>query len=193
MLRYKHEMQFPAKNALLLLVCLVAVHAAPAQERQEGSNGAYRTTHETRELPHKATGPRLLTRDDGLAVLGAALDAHHPAEHPSDCSHFVHGLYERAGFPYGYASSSDLYAGINEFRRVASPQPGDIEVWRGHAGIVINPAQHSFFSLLSSGPGVDYWDSSYWKQWGQPRFFRYVKAVPSGKFSSTVRTASLKP
>jgi hypothetical protein len=186
-------MQFPAKNGFLLLVCLVAVPAALAQERQAASNGAYRVARESRDLPHKAIGPQLLTRDEGLAVLGAALDSHHHAEHPSDCSHFVHGLYERAGFPYGYASSSDLYSGINEFRQVASPQPGDVAVWRGHAAIVINPAQHSFFSLLRSGPGVDFWDSPYWKQWGKPRFFRYVKALPSGKFSSTVRTASLKP
>ena len=187
-------MRFHAKSArLFLLFCLMAIPAALAEEKQGRSNGAQRVTRESRDLPHKAIGPRPLTRDEGLAILGAALDSRHHAGLPSDCSHFVHGLYERAGFPYGYASSSDLYAGIDEFRRVASPQPGDLAVWRGHAGIVINPAQHSFFSVLHSGPGVDSYNSPYWKQRGRPRFYRYVKAVPSGKFSSSVRTASLKP
>jgi hypothetical protein len=128
-----------------------------------------------------------------LAILGAALESRHRAA-PSDCSHLVHALYERAGFSYGYAPSSDLYEGIDEFRRVTNPQPGDLAVWLGHAGIVVNPVQHSFFSLLSSGPGVESYDSPYWRRRGRPRFFRYVKAAtPGGAFSSSLRTASLNP
>jgi hypothetical protein len=126
-----------------------------------------------------------------LAILNAALDSRHNQGFSSDCSHFVHGLYESAGFPYEYAASSDLYAGIDEFRRVMNPQPGDLAVWRGHAGIVVNPVQHSFFSLLSSGPGVDAYDSPYWRRRGRPRFFRYVKPVSTGALSASLRTASL--
>jgi hypothetical protein len=144
-------------------------------------------------VQHKTIGPRPLTLDEGLAILSAALDSRHHAGFRSDCSHFVHGLYQRAGFPYDYASSTDLYAGIDEFRRVTNPQPGDLAVWHGHAGIVINPAQHSFFSLLRSGPGVESYNSPYWKRRGRPRFFRYVKAVPGRVLSSSIRTASLKP
>jgi hypothetical protein len=33
------------------------------------------------------------------------------------------------------------------------PLPYNLAVWRGHAGIVVNPVQHSFFSVLRSGPG----------------------------------------
>ena len=44
-------------------------------------------------------------------------------------------LYERAHFPDEYASSSELYAGIDEFRRVVNPQPGDVAGWPGHAAI----------------------------------------------------------
>jgi hypothetical protein len=189
-------MPFRSKRAVLLLLLLfgpAAIPAARAQEQEEKWNGAYRGTRENRKWQHETIGHRPLTRDEGLAILGAALDFRHHTGSPSDCSHFVHGLYERAGFPYGYASSSDLYAGIGEFRRVASPQPGDLAVWDGHAGIVVNPAQHSFFSLLSSGPGVDFYDSPYWKQRGRPRFYRYVKHVPGGVLSSSVRSASLKP
>src|SRR5258707_5612971 len=130
--------------------------------------------------------------DEGLAILSAALDSRHHAGCTSDCSDFVHGLYERAGFPYEYASSSDLYAGIDEFRRVTSPQPGDLAVWRGHAGIVINPAQHSFFSRLRSGPGVDSYNSPYWKRRGRPRFFFFVKAGPNGGAFRFVPEASPK-
>jgi hypothetical protein len=138
-------------------------------------------------------GPRSLTLGEGLAILGAALDSRHRADFPSDCSHFVHGLYQRAGFAYEYASSSDLYVGIDEFRRVTSPQPGDLAVWYGHVGIVVNPVQHSFFSLLHSGPGIDLYDSPYWKQRGRPRFFRYVKGVSGSGLSNSIRPVSLKP
>jgi hypothetical protein len=184
-------MRFHAKSALLLLPCLLTITAALAQ--QGSPSGAYRAPRGNRDLQHKPMGPRMLTRDEGLAILGAALDSRHHADLPSDCSHFVHGLYARAGFHYEYASSSDLYAGTGEFRRVANPQPGDLAVWPGHAGIVVNPAQHSFFSVLRSGPGVDSYDSPYWNQRGRPRFYRYVKHVPSGVLATSIRTSSLKP
>jgi hypothetical protein len=185
-------MRFHAKNTLLfLLFCLAAIPAVLAQEKPARSNQAYRVTREAPDRRQKAIEARPLTLGEGLAILGAALDSRH-ADLPSDCSHFVHGLYERAGFYYVYASSSDLYAGINEFRLVTRPQPGDLAVWHGHAGVVVNPAQHSFFSLLSSGPGVDSYNSPYWKRRGQPRFFRYVKAAPSGVGSGSMRNASLK-
>jgi hypothetical protein len=179
-------MRFHDKGArLLFLFCLAAIPAGWAQQKQRGSNGANRVTREDRDLPQNTMEYHPLTLDEGLAILGAALDSRHHASFLSDCSHFVHGLYTRAGFPYQYAPSADLYAGIDEFQRVASPQPGDLAVWRGHAGVVINPVQHSFFSLLSSGPEVDFYDSPYWKQRGRPRFFRYVKAAPSAAASGS--------
>jgi hypothetical protein len=187
-------MRFQAKGALLLLLfCVAAGVPSLAQEKQRKSNGPNNVAREDRGPQHKAFVSRPLTPDEGLAILSAALDSRHHAGLTPDCSHFVHGLYQRAGFPYGYANSLDLYAGIDEFRRVTRPQPGDLAVWRGHAGIVISPAQHSFFSFLRSGPGVESYDSPYWKRRGRPRFFRYVRAVPKGVLSSSVRTASLKP
>jgi hypothetical protein len=171
--RYKQTMQFCANVALsVVLLCLPAVPPVLAQESQ-----------------HKTTAPRPLTRHEGLAIVHAALQSRHRA---ADCSHLVHSVYERAGFPYDYAPSSDLYAGIDEFRGVTNPHPGDLAVWHGHAGIVVNPAQHSFFSTLSSGPGVDSWDSPYWSQWGRPHFFRYLKHVSSDVLSSTTRNPTPK-
>ena len=88
----------------------------------------------------------------------------------------MHAIYGRAGFPYSYAPSSDLYAGTHEFQRVSHPQAGDLVVWRGHAGIVVNPAQHVFFSALRSGFGTDAYNAPYWKQRGRVRFYRYIKS-----------------
>jgi hypothetical protein len=119
---------------------------------------------------------RTLTPDDGLTVIAAALDLRFQVPSNRDCSHLVHAIYDRAGFPYPYASSSDLYDGSKDFRRVTSPQVGDLAVWRGHSGIVVNPGQHTFFSALRSGLGINSYDAKYWKERGQVRFYRYLKA-----------------
>jgi hypothetical protein len=60
-------------------------------------------------------------------------------------------------------------------------------VWPGHVGIVVNPAQHSFYSALSSGLGVETYDSDYWKERGRPRFFRFVKANAASERASNTR------
>lgn len=193
-------MRFHAKGGLfLLLLYLAAIRPGLAQrqeeesEKQVGANGADRATRGVTGLQQKVIVHRLLSPNEGLAILSAALDSQHRnAEFSADCSHFVHELFERAGFPYQYASSSDLYDGTDEFRRVASPQVGDLVVWRGHAGIVVNPDRHSFFSVLHSGPGIDAYDSPYWKQRGHPRFFRYLKPAPGG-VNKSIRNASWQP
>jgi len=121
-----------------------------------------------------APNPYQLSQDERLAVIAAALDSK-VAGSEDDCSHLVHAIYEQAGFPYEYASSSDLYEGVDRFQRIAQPQVGDIVVWRGHVGIVVRPSHHVFFSFLSAGPGIEDYSSAYWKGRGQARFFRYLK------------------
>jgi cell wall-associated NlpC family hydrolase len=116
-----------------------------------------------------------LNDDDRLSLIAAALDARVRRDSEHDCSHLVHAIYEQAGFPYSYAPSSDLYAGVEGFQRVKQPEAGDLIVWRGHAGIVVQPSKHIFFSFMSSGPGTDDYQSPYWKGRGRPRFYRYVK------------------
>ena len=186
-------MEFPAKGApLLLLCCLVALPAASGQEDGARSNSPKRVAREDADLRQTTHGVHSLTRAEGLAIVRVAMNSRHPRTR-YDCSHFVNGLYRRAGFPYKYASSSELYAGVAEFRRVSSPQPGDLAVWPGHAGIVVNPVEHSFLSVLHTGPGVDKYDSKYWKRRGRPRFLRYVEEAPHGGFSSAIRNASLRP
>lgn len=166
-------MKFPAQSGLLfILFCLVVLPAA-GQEERAASNVSTEVSRD--EVSRQRSNVRLLTRAQGLEIARVAMNSRHPLSSRYDCSHFVHGLYQRAGFPYEYAPSSTLYTGVPEFRRVVSPQPGDVAVWPGHAGIVINPVQHSFLSVLRAGPGVDRYDSRYWKRRGQPRFLRYVR------------------
>ena len=91
-----------------------------------------------------------------------------------DCSHFVQYLYEQAGLYYGYAPSRTLYDGMQGFRRVSHPEAGDLIVWRGHVGIVVDPEEATFLSALRSGVKTASYESHYWKRRGRPRFYRYV-------------------
>src|SRR5215469_16219785 len=175
----------------LSLSCLSFAQTAPAQTAPPAKPIPQNSRRA--KAPAKApSGPRLLSADDGLAILGAALEGRYKAESRSDCSHLVHAIYEKAGFPYKYQRSSDLYAGVEEFHRVTQPQPGDLIVWPGHAGIVVSPAQHTFYSSLRSGFGMQPYDSVYWKGRGKPHFFRYVKAGPQTVLA-VKRTPALKP
>ena len=187
-------MGFWSKGALLLVLGASISRVALAREKAEGSESSYSAAGETADSQQRQpSGFRPLNRSEGSAILKVALNSRHRADYVLDCSHLVHELYKRAGLRYEYASSSDLYEGIEEFRRVATPQAGDLAVWRGHVGIVVDPAQRSFYSVLHSGPGVDYYDSPYWKRRGRPRFFRYVKPVPRGGISNTIQSANWKP
>ena len=119
---------------------------------------------------------RLLTRDEGLAIVDAISDHHRSlrGKHTKpDCSHLVNDIYDLAGFPYPYAKSADLYRGQASFVRVSAPQSGDLIVWRGHVGLVLDPHQHFFYSSLRSGMQTEDYTSAYWRRRGTPRFYRY--------------------
>jgi hypothetical protein len=170
-----------------MLLCVFAPGVSTAQPKP-GSDAVLRATKATSQPSTLLIGP-----EDGLSVTAAALDSRKRLSAKTDCSHLVHDIYERAGFSYAYASSSDLYAGASEFRRVTRPQAGDLVVWPGHVGIVISPAQRSFFSALSSGWGVEAYDSPYWKERGRARFFRYVKSDMNTNRASGAAAPSLTP
>ena len=169
-------MRIRVKPTIASLICgLVCVSWAQEEPRptgtsntvRQGANGNHgRNTHGT------------LTPDDRLSLIAAALDSKARLYSERDCSHLVHAIYERAGFAYAYASSSDLYVGIEGFQRVTRPQPGDLVVWRGHVGIVIRPSRHVFFSLTHTGSGIDDYEAPYWTSRGRARFYRYVKSDP---------------
>lgn len=153
-------------------LCLGLASAQQSADSNDGWNSFEKPAKHTRV---KKTPDHSLNSDERLAVLASALDSKLPRLREYDCSHLVHAIYERAGFPYTYASSDDLYDGIEGFQRVSDPQPGDLVVWHGHAGIVVRPSKHVFFSFLHAGPGIDDYSSRYWRGRGEPHFYRYIK------------------
>jgi hypothetical protein len=169
-------MRTPAKPVIAALLCGLALSVCSAQQapRQAGTPDSTQTTSENRRRKPNRT----LTPDDGLGVISAALDPKVRRYAGHDCSHLVHAIYERAGFPYAYASSDDIYDGVQGFQRIEHPQPGDLIVWRGHVGIVVRPSKHVFFSFMTAGPGIDDYDAPYWGDRGQARFYRYIKNDP---------------
>jgi hypothetical protein len=134
---------------------------------------------------------RLLTAAEGRAVVNAAWELDMPARRTQDCSHLVHQIYANAGFEYPYASSFEIYAGSESFERVRNPQSGDLVVWPGHVGIVADPLQHSFYSLVRTGWEAQDYQGPYWRSRGRPRFYRYK--VGGGEVLSAARTSAPPP
>ena len=164
-------------STIAILFLGIGVCLSPAQQpaRSDGIPGNISDHQRHAARSHEREPQETLTPDDGLSVIAAALDPKVRRYSGRDCSHLVHAIYERAGFHYAYASSDDLYAGVEGFQRVAIPQPGDVIVWHGHAGIVVRPSRHVFFSFMRSGPGIADYESRYWAGRGHPRFYRYIK------------------
>jgi hypothetical protein len=147
------------KQLRMLTLCLV-----PMMLGVSGNMAAQQRT------PKNHQGHRLSASTRSL-LLNSALQIQ---ETDLDCSHLVHYLYDRVGLYYSYQPSKSLYMGIQSFRRVLHPQPGDLIVWQGHVGIVIDPQQHSFLSALNSGVKISSYVTNYWKRKGRPRFFQFA-------------------
>jgi NlpC/P60 family protein len=137
-----------------------------------------------------STGRRPLSGREGRAIVRETSWLESSERRTEDCSHLVHDVYEQAGFSYLYSSSRDLYFGAENFVRVRSPQPGDLIVWRGHVGIVLDPREHSFFSSVNSGPRTEYYNSAYWRARGTARFYRYLTDGALKDESATTERAS---
>ncbi|HEV1995182.1 MAG TPA: hypothetical protein VGR03_12705 [Candidatus Acidoferrum sp.] len=127
-------------------------------------------------LAGEKSAPKLrqLTAREGRGIAKVADELESAMGRKPDCSHLVHQVYAQAGFPYPYADSLDLYKGWERFLRVPVPQAGDLVVWRGHVGIVMNSREHSFYSSVRSGLRTEFYDSDYWRARGRPRFYRYL-------------------
>ena len=117
---------------------------------------------------------RLASPAEGEMIVQAAWELRKGLHPKPDCSHFVHAVYDQAGLDYEYARASDVYDGIDSFQRVFRPQAGDLVVWRGHVGIVVDPEEHLFYSSVLSGFAIEDYRSDYWVSRGRPRFFRYL-------------------
>ncbi|HMD15342.1 MAG TPA: NlpC/P60 family protein [Terriglobales bacterium] len=148
-------------KAVVALGCLLTSNAAFCEQK-----AAMVDTVEQR-------GGRLLTRAEGAALVDRALE--YSASSPRlDCSHLVHEVLTTTGLAYPYATSNEIFAGIPQFRRVRSAQPGDLIVWPGHVGLVVDTERSEFLSSKGSGIGTDNYSSEYWQTRGRPRFYRYV-------------------
>jgi hypothetical protein len=134
-----------------------------------------------------ANAADLLRRHEGEMILDVAW--HHRADvrRTPDCSHLVHQIYTAAGFHYAYAPSHALYSGASPFRIVSSPQPGDLIVWRGHVGLVVDPDERTFYSSQRTGLITSSYTSRYWKGRGKAKFLRYDKS----RSDAQVRTAQI--
>jgi hypothetical protein len=128
-----------------------------------------------------AFAPRPLTLRQGQQIVSAAWEREQQTGRRPDCSHLVHEVYTLAGYPYPYADSFDLYVGTEGFVRVARPHAGDLIVWRGHVGIVVDPAEHSFYSSVRSGLRTEFYDAPQWRARGPARFYRYATAIPGNR------------
>jgi hypothetical protein len=140
-------------------------------------------------LPAKedSTNARLMSVAEGRAIVRTAFQSDEREQESKDCSHVVHAVYATAGFAYPYASSLEIYSGDDNFARVKYPRAGDVIAWPGHLGIVVNPAQHSFFSRVRTGLGEQDYESTYWRSRGRPRFYRL--RVGSGAVLSAAKSS----
>jgi hypothetical protein len=142
----------------------------------------------------KAEEPeRMLSRREGAALRDFTLARPARLEPKPDCSHLMHQVFTAAGLDYPYANSFDIYRGVPQFRRVKNPQAGDLIVWRGHVGLVVDPEERSFYSSLGSGIKTDQYDNRYWRKRGQPRFYRYLTAGPDKTTMLLARTRGPQP
>src|SRR5450432_2364629 len=98
-------MRLNAKRAIaMLIVCGFIPYQSSAQPQDQKSerfpDAIKRKSGKKVTEAQVGVVSRTLTLDDGLAVIAAALDLriHIPSRH--DCSHLVHAIYDRAGFPY---------------------------------------------------------------------------------------------
>jgi hypothetical protein len=177
---------------LFAAVSLPLVSNASAQQTQ--ATGQETSGNKSQAPKHWAIPPgmRLLNTQEGRAIAQNIAWADDEEGLSPDCSHLVHTLYEQAGYAYPYASSLDLYNGVEKFARVKVPHAGDLVVWRGHVGIVVDPKEHSFFSSVSEGARTQHYNSAYWHARGHARFYRYVTSNPT-KSSGTTTVAANKP
>src|SRR5690242_6219615 len=104
----------PKAGTSLLWMALLVAGSVDAQKLEKPGQLASRASVDVDQPQGTTASP--MKSDDRLLVMSAALGGPGSQSKP-DCSHLVHQIYSRAGFPYPYSSSSELYSGINEFQR----------------------------------------------------------------------------
>jgi cell wall-associated NlpC family hydrolase len=92
-----------------------------------------------------------------------------------DCSHFVWEVLKAAGHPGAPYTATGGVAGSAVYSPAsAPPQAGDIILFDGHMGIVVDPTAETFVGAQSKGvESASYAKGSYWGN-RQHSFYRYV-------------------
>jgi cell wall-associated NlpC family hydrolase len=158
------------QNAALLGVCVLAIVCfTPAESAAQQRPQAVPQLAAGFVASSNQIAAETLDAKSLLLLIGTQI-----TDTEMDCSHFVQYLYAQAGLYYGYMPSRVLYKGIKNFKRVTRPKSGDLIVWQGHVGIVVNPKETTFISALNSGVKTASYQSDYWKKRGRPRFLRYT-------------------
>ena len=122
----------------------------------------------------------LISPQEGEEIVVTASELQRSIHPKPDCSHLVNRVYSEAGFDYEFATSRELFDGVDSFKRVSTPQAGDLIVWRGHVGIVVDPESHQFYSALRVRISISDYKSPYWIRRGKSRFYRYrAQATPA--------------
>ena len=158
----------------------------PDQSSGKPASGQHAQANRAPAIP---PGYRLLSLEEGRAIAQGIAWTDDEEGLAPDCSHLVHTLYQQAGHPYPYVTSMELYRGTGSFLRVRTAQPGDLIVWQGHVGIVLNPGEHSFFSSVTAGTQIQNYGSAYWRARGYPRFYRYLTKGPANGAGGRVEAA----
>ena len=125
-------------------LCLVFLLAACAAKPVAPRNGLYQGSRE-----NSSCAP--LSIDDRLRILSLADPSNYKKtryhrgprygarniETETDCSSFVHEIYNRAGLEFVYRSTRDIRR-ADEFEEIEESQakPGDLMVFSGHVGII---------------------------------------------------------
>jgi cell wall-associated NlpC family hydrolase len=101
-----------------------------------------------------------------------------PTGRSIDCSGFVVAVHQRVFPGADLKRERDNVAAIAIsplWRDVTTPQAGDIVLWDGHVGIVVDPAAQKFIgSQTSTGVAIARYGTGYWKNRGVTGFRRWA-------------------
>lgn len=90
-----------------------------------------------------------------------------------DCSHFVWEVIKAAGHSGAPYISTSQIPGSGYYSQVDMPQVGDIVLWDGHMGIIVDTTQGKFIGAQSRGVEEASYTSGYWGN-RHHRYFRYT-------------------
>ena len=101
-----------------------------------------------------------------------------------DCSHLVYRALNAARQQLGAAGGFSVHPAIyqstatmessGQWVKTEVPEPGDLVLWNGHVGIIIDPAAGKFIGAqTSTGVKDESYTTGYWATYPGKRFVRF--------------------